>query len=155
MAALRTKAVFENGQWWVTGTKIFITSGHGQYHLVIARTEDADPVDDAMAGLGGLSLFLVEAYTEDERGNRTRHATVERVEEKLGHHASATVMICFERTPAQLIGERGQGFSFMLRLMNNARVAVGLKPWACVKRHTACPKLRLGTTKHGQDHRSA
>ena len=37
MAALRTKAVFEDGQWWVTGTKIFITSGHGQYHLVIAQ----------------------------------------------------------------------------------------------------------------------
>lgn len=127
MAALRTKAIFEDGQWWVTGTKIFITSGHGQYHLVIARTEEAEVGDDAMAGLKGLSLFLVEAYSEDEHGNRTRHATVERVEEKLGHHASATVMICFERTPAQLIGERGQGFSLMLRLMNNARVAVGFE----------------------------
>ena len=41
---------------------------------------------------------------------------------RIGHS-----LICFERTPAQLIGERGQGFSLMLRLMNNARVAVGFE----------------------------
>jgi alkylation response protein AidB-like acyl-CoA dehydrogenase len=130
MGALRTKACLEDGQWLVSGTKLFITSGHGQYHLVIARTEKTEKTedeDDPMAGLAGLSLFLVEAYTEDEAGNRTRLATVERVEEKLGHHASATVMVCFDRTPGKLIGERGQGFQLMLRLMNNARVAVGFE----------------------------
>jgi alkylation response protein AidB-like acyl-CoA dehydrogenase len=127
MAAIRTKAWEEDGQWWVSGTKLFITSGHGQYHLVIARTETSSEPDDPMAGLAGLSLFLVEAYTEDEEGKRTRLATVERIEEKLGHHASATVMVRFDRTPAKLIGERGQGFSLMLKLMNNARVAVGFE----------------------------
>jgi alkylation response protein AidB-like acyl-CoA dehydrogenase len=52
---------------------------------------------------------------------------VDRLEEKLGHHASATCAVSFERSPAQLIGERGQGFKQMLLLMNNARVGVGFE----------------------------
>ncbi|RYF51741.1 MAG: hypothetical protein EOO38_02460, partial [Cytophagaceae bacterium] len=40
MAALSTKAVqAEDGSWRLTGQKIFITSGHGKYHFVIARSE--------------------------------------------------------------------------------------------------------------------
>ena len=40
MAALRARAELgADGRWNVTGQKIFITSGHGKYHFVIARTE--------------------------------------------------------------------------------------------------------------------
>jgi len=130
VGALRTKGEQDDdGNWFVTGQKIFITSGHGKYHIVIARTETAEAGadDDPMAGLGGLSLFLVEAWSEDESGERVRHATLSRVEEKLGHHASATVAVDFERAPAHLIGERGQGFKLMLVLMNNARISVGFE----------------------------
>ena len=36
MASMRTKAEQdEDGNWYVTGQKIFITSGHGKYHIVI------------------------------------------------------------------------------------------------------------------------
>ncbi len=126
MAALRTKAEQdEEGNWYVTGQKIFITSGHGKYHVVIARTEEAG--EGAFDGLKGLSTFLVPAYRDEEDGTRTRLATVERLEEKLGHHASATCAINFDRTPAHLIGERGEGFKQMLLLMNNARVGVGFE----------------------------
>ena len=119
MAALRTKAVQDDdGQWYVTGQKIFITSGHGKYHVVIARTE-ADTGDGPMSGLRGLSTFLVEAI--DER------VQVARLEEKMGHHASPTCEVTFERAPAHLIGERGQGFKHMLLLMNNARIGVGFE----------------------------
>lgn len=128
MGALRTTAEQdEHGAWFVTGQKIFITSGHGKYHIVIARTEAAGDSDDPMAGLGGLSLFLVPAWSEDEDGQRVEHAVVERVEEKLGHHSSTTVTVSFERAPAQLIGERGGGFKLMLLLMNNARISVGFE----------------------------
>ena len=125
MAALRTKAVQDDeGNWSITGQKIFITSGNGKYHFVIARTEDPKPGDDAFAGLKGLSFFLVETYSEDDEGNRTWHAVVERIEEKLGIHGSATCTIGFDKTPAQLIGTRGDGFRHMLLLMNGARVGV-------------------------------
>ena len=123
LAQLRTKAEQdENGDWFVTGTKIWITSGHGRYHIVIARSED-----DMELGLNGLSLFLVEAFTRDENGNKIRQTTLDRVDEKLGHHGSVTVAISFDKTPAQLIGQRGEGFKLMLMLMNNARISVGFE----------------------------
>ncbi len=127
MAQLRTKGEQDaDGNWFVTGQKLFITSGHGKYHFVIARTEDAKNPQDPFAGLGGLSMFLVPTY-EERDGKKTRLASLDRIEEKLGHHASVTAQISFERTPAHLIGERGQGFHHMLTLMNNARLGVGFE----------------------------
>ncbi len=126
MGALRCRAEQgEDGHWFLSGQKIFVTSGHGRYHFVIARTEPSDA--DDFAGLSGLSFFLVETYTEDDSGNRKWLAKIERIEEKLGHHASATVAINFDHTPAQLIGKRGEGFKQMLLLMNNARIGVGFE----------------------------
>ena len=127
MAALRTRGVQDaQGNWTVTGQKIFITSGHAKYHFVIARTEETN-ADDAFAGLKGLSMFLVPAWTTDENGDRVWLATFDSLEEKLGHHGSATVAINFDQSPAQLIGNRGDGFRLMLLLMNNARVGVGFE----------------------------
>ncbi|MFW2389205.1 MAG: acyl-CoA dehydrogenase family protein [Polyangiales bacterium] len=127
MAALRAVGEQDaDGNWFVTGEKIFITSGHGKYHFVIARTEDTDP-DDPMAGLNGLSMFLVPTYEEDAEGNRRRIVQLSRVEEKLGHHGSATCGLVFDRAPAELVGQRGEGFKYMLTLMNNARLGVGFE----------------------------
>lgn len=127
MAALRARGEQdENGNWFVTGQKLFITSGHGKYHFVIARTEEAKDPNDPFAGLGGLSMFLVPTY-EERDGKRVWLASLDRIEEKLGHHASVTAQISFERTPAFLIGKRGEGFKHMLTLMNNARLGVGFE----------------------------
>ncbi|MEM7138277.1 MAG: acyl-CoA dehydrogenase family protein [Myxococcota bacterium] len=127
MAALRAFGEQDaNGDWFVTGEKIFITSGHGKYHFVIARTEEADP-NDPMAGLKGLSMFLVPTYEEDADGNRNRIVQISRVEEKLGHHGSATCGLVFDKAPAELVGKRGEGFQYMLTLMNNARLGVGFE----------------------------
>ena len=60
-------------------------------------------------------------------GTRKRHVTLERIEEKLGHHGAVTAALSFERAPARLIGKRGEGFKYMLVLMNNARVGVGFE----------------------------
>lgn len=128
MARLRCKADQDDlGNWRVSGEKIFITSGHGKYHFVIARTEAAKDPDDPYSGLGGLSLFLVPIYEEDASGGKRWLASVDRVEEKLGHHGSVTATILFDQTPAMLIGERGEGFKGMLTLMNGARVGVGFE----------------------------
>ena len=127
MAALRTVGEQDaDGNWYITGEKIFITSGHGKYHFVIARSEDADP-DDPMGGLNALSMFLVRTYEDDENGNRKRVVQLSRVEEKLGHHGSATCGLVFDKAPAELVGQRGEGFKYMLTLMNNARLGVGFE----------------------------
>jgi alkylation response protein AidB-like acyl-CoA dehydrogenase len=139
----RLRAVGEQdaqGNWFVTGQKIFNTSGHGKWHFVIARTEKigsaspSTPVvetpgseEDPMAGLKGLSMFLVPTYEDLPSGERKRVVTLERVEEKLGHHASVTAALSFDRAPAQLVGQRGEGFEYMLLLMNGARVGVGFE----------------------------
>ena len=131
MAALRCRGEqAEDGTWRVYGQKVYITSGHGRWHCVIARTEEAgaEAEDDPFAGLGGLSMFLVEAFDVDDDGNVVRtHTTIDAVEEKLGHNGSATVAISFEGAPARLVGERGEGFKYMLVLMNGARVGVGFE----------------------------
>jgi len=127
MAALRTVGEQDaDGKWYVSGEKIFITSGHGKYHFVIARTEEADP-NDEMTGLNGLSMFLVQTYEDDAEGNRKRIVQLSRVEEKLGHHGSATCGLVFDKAPADLVGQRGEGFKYMLTLMNNARLGVGFE----------------------------
>jgi 3-(methylthio)propanoyl-CoA dehydrogenase len=125
MAALRTVGEqLPDGTWVVSGQKIFITSGHGKYHFVIARTEKPSAsTDDPMDGLKGLSMFMVPAF--DETGKRT--VSLDRLEEKMGHHGSVTAALTFERAPAQLVGNRGDGFKHMLTLMNNARLAVGFE----------------------------
>jgi len=127
MAAIRSIGEQDaDGNWYVTGEKIFITSGHGKYHFVIARTEEDDP-NDPMSGLKGLSMFLVPTYEEDADGNRKRIVQISRVEEKLGHHGSATCGLVFDKAPAELVGKRGEGFKHMLTLMNNARLGVGFE----------------------------
>ncbi|MDI3282217.1 acyl-CoA dehydrogenase family protein [Polyangium sp. 15x6] len=128
MAKLRTRAEQDAaGNWFVTGQKIFITSGHGKYHFVIARTEEPKDESDPFAGLGGLSMFLVPTYEDLPDGTRRRIVTIDRVEEKLGHHASVTAALSFDRAPAHLIGKRGDGFQYMLTMMNNARIGVGFE----------------------------
>lgn len=127
MAALRSVGEQDaDGNWYVTGEKIFITSGHGKHHFVIARTEEADP-NDPLSGLKGLSMFIVPTYEEDAEGNRKRIVQISRVEEKLGHHGSATCGLVFDKAPAELVGEPGEGFKYMLTLMNNARLGVGFE----------------------------
>jgi alkylation response protein AidB-like acyl-CoA dehydrogenase len=124
MAALRATASEGPDGWTLTGEKIFVTSGHGKYHFVIARSE---PPGEDGAGLQGLSLFMVPAYRDEPGGTRTRLSTIHRVEDKLGKHASATVALGFERTPAELVGKRGEGFRLMLEFMNHARLGVGFE----------------------------
>lgn len=129
MAALRSVArQDEAGAWTVSGEKIFITSGHGKYHFVVARTDGgAGRNGTAGEGLKGLSMFLVPAYRDEADGSRTRFVNIDRIEEKLGHHGSATAALSFDRARAELVGKQGDGFRLMLEIMNNARIAVGFE----------------------------
>jgi alkylation response protein AidB-like acyl-CoA dehydrogenase len=142
MARLRAKGELgADGVWRVTGTKIFITSGHGKYHFVIARTEPIQDASDPLSGLKGLSMFLVPTYEDLPDGTRRRIVSLDRLEEKLGHHASVTAQLTFDQAPAQLIGKRGEGFDYMLLLMNGARVGVGFE---CIGLCEAATRLATG-----------
>jgi len=146
MAALRCRAEQdEAGNWFISGQKIFVTSGHGRHHFVICRTEEAK--GEGLSGLGGLSFFLVETWRPTEDGGRERLAKIERVEEKLGHHASATVTINFDRTPAELVGGLGTGFKQMLLLMNNARIGVGFESLGMCEAATRLAKAYASVRK--------
>ncbi len=127
----------ENGQWYVTGQKIFISSGHAKHHVVIARTDRAE---GGSKGLKGLGLFLVPGYEENESGERRRIVAIDRVEEKMGHHGSVTAALNFDRAPGVLIGKPGEGFDYMLLLMNGARLSVGFE---CIGLCEAAYRLAL------------
>ena len=121
LSAIRTKGVLgDDGTWRLTGQKIFITSGHGQHQLVLARTEDSDE------GLKNLSLFWVPRKIQRD-GKTVNNVKIDRLEEKLGIHASVTASASYDNSEAELIGNRGQGFELMLMLMNNARLSVGFQ----------------------------
>lgn len=120
LAAIRARATKdENGLWRVTGNKIFITSGHGNYHLVLAKTEDKNSLE-------ALSLFLIPLQIERD-GQTIKNAYVDRVEEKIGHHSSPTCSIQYDNSEAELVGKMGDGFRYMLMLMNNARIGVAFE----------------------------
>jgi alkylation response protein AidB-like acyl-CoA dehydrogenase len=120
----RTRAIpLPDGRYALSGTKIFISGGEHDLtdnivHLVLARLPDAPP------GPKGLSLFLVPKYYEDG----TRSAVVcERIEEKMGLHASPTCVLRFDEAAAWLVGEPGKGLNAMFVMMNAARLHVGLQ----------------------------
>jgi len=75
----------DDGTWRLTGQKIFITSGHGQHQLVLAKTEDSDE------GLKNLSLFWVprKIQRDGKTVNNVNNVKIDRLEEKLGIHATA------------------------------------------------------------------
>lgn len=120
LAKIRTMAKKdENGTWRLTGEKIFITSGHAQHQVVLARTKDDGQ-------LSGLSLFLVPRIIERD-GEEIENIQITKVEKKVGHNSSPTCSLLYDNSEAELIGKEGQGFELMLVLMNNARVAVGFE----------------------------
>jgi len=121
LSAIRARAKLgDDGKWRLSGQKIFITSGHGQYQLVLAKTEDTGN------GLKDLSLFLVPRKIERD-GKLVNNVEIERLEEKLGINASVTATLAYDESEAEIIGTRGQGFELMLMLMNNARLGVGFE----------------------------
>ncbi len=117
-----------DGAYLISGTKIFISGGEHDLsdnivHLVLAR------LPDAPAGPKGLSLFLVpKFYPDGEKESWVRSAVYcERIEEKMGIHASPTCVMRFDETRAWLVGEAGRGLNAMFVMMNAARLHVALQ----------------------------
>jgi hypothetical protein len=58
-----------------------------------------------------------------------------KIEDKLGLHGSFTCEVLFENSTAKIIGKENEGFQYMLHLMNEARLGVGLQ---CLGGMEAC-----------------
>ncbi len=104
VANLQTRARRDGDDYVLNGTKTFITGGmHASYFVIAARTGGD--------GLGGISLFFVEANTPGF--SRTA------IERKMGWWSSDTATLYFDncRVPAHnLMGLENKGF---LAIMNN------------------------------------
>jgi alkylation response protein AidB-like acyl-CoA dehydrogenase len=119
LGMMKTSATLqEDGTYFLNGTKIFITNGGGGVAFVLAKVKgDADD-------LSGISMFFVE---QDHPGKEGLNFIVANNEDKMGMTGSFTTEIVYENTIAKLVGEQGKGFKYMLYLMNEARICVGIQ----------------------------
>jgi len=115
VAAIRTHAKLDGGNWVLNGSKMFITNGvHADLVFVAART------DTSAKDSRGLSIFAVQKGTPGFR--------VGRALKKSGWLASDTAELVFDdcRVPAdQLIGEENAGFYAIMRNFQTERIALG------------------------------
>ncbi len=133
VGAARTTAVDNgDGTYSIRGTKIFISSGDHDLaeniiHLVLARVEGAP------AGTKGLSLFIVPRVRVGADGSlgELNDVTVGSIEHKMGINGSSTCVLNFgENNGCHGVlvgGVANAGMSQMFRMMNGARIAVGLQ----------------------------
>ena len=133
VGATRTRARhLEGNVYAITGTKCWISSGDHDLtenivHLVLARIEGAP------SGTRGLSLFIVPKIWVNEDGSpgEPNDVVTGSIEHKLGIRASATAVLNFGengRCRGILVGDQPhQGMRQMFRMMNYARIAVGVQ----------------------------
>lgn len=132
VGAARTKATHVDGDVWkLDGVKRFITNGdysgtENIVHLVLARPEGAPP------GTKGLSMFIVpKLWVEPDASLGKRNgAYCTSIEKKMGIKGSATCEMTFgENEPALglLVGEKHEGIRQMFHVIEQARMAVGMK----------------------------
>ena len=113
--AMTTRATErENGDWSITGRKVFITNANEAGLFIVFATVDPG------GGYRGITAFLVE------RG--APGFTVGRKEEKLGIRASSTCELILEdcRVPgAQVLGQVGKGYKVAIETLNEGRIGIG------------------------------
>ena len=127
---LRTEAIAQPGadHYLIKGQKIFISGGDHPYadnfiHLVLAR------VQGAPSGTKGISLFIVPKFREDEGGSIFNDVLTVGDYQKLGQRGYSTVHLMFgenDNCRGWLLGEENEGLKYMFRMMNHARLDVGM-----------------------------
>ena len=122
VAQMKTLAHKDGDEWVLNGSKTFITGGmQASYFVIGARTGNE--------GLGGISLFFVEADTP----GFTRSA----IEKKMGWWTSDTATLYFDdcRIPADnLMGEENKGFYAIMNNFNYERYMMGAQMLGMAKR---------------------
>jgi len=125
LGLLTTKAEPIEGKdaYAITGTKIWITFGEHDLteniiHLVLAR------LPDAPEGIKGISTFIVPKVLPNGERNTVYCGGLEH---KMGIHASPTCVINLEGAEGYLVGEPHKGMKVMFKMMNAARLSVGIE----------------------------
>jgi hypothetical protein len=137
VGAARAKARRVAGDVWeIEGVKRFITNGDSDMseniiHMVLARPEGAAP------GTKGLSLFVVPKYwvEEDGRLGELNGVVCTKLEKKMGLKGSVTCELTFgDGKPSRglLLGEVHDGMRQMFYIIEQARMAVGVKSMAAL-----------------------
>ena len=112
--ALKTTAKREGDDYIINGQKLWTSRAeHSDLMLLLARTT---PRDQAASKTDGLSVFLVDM--------KTPGLTIRPIETMMNH---ATTEVFFDnmRVPAaNLIGEEGKGFRYILSGMNAERLLI-------------------------------
>jgi alkylation response protein AidB-like acyl-CoA dehydrogenase len=121
-----------DGTYSIRGTKIFISAGDHDLaeniiHLVLARVEGAP------LGTKGLSLFIVPKWriNADGSSGESNDVSLGSIEHKMGINGSATCVLNFgenDKCLGELVGGvEHVGMSQMFKMMNGARIAVGIQ----------------------------
>ncbi|WP_067794884.1 acyl-CoA dehydrogenase family protein [Actinomadura formosensis] len=114
LQGIRTTAVGDGDDYVLNGSKTFISNGIlADLVIVVAKTDPA-------AGAKGVSLLVVErGMAGFERGRNL---------DKVGMHAQDTAELFFDnvRVPkANLLGEEGMGFIYLMRNLARERLSIG------------------------------
>jgi acyl-CoA dehydrogenase len=114
---LRTVAVRAGDHYVINGQKIWTSRlEHSDLMLLLARTTARDAVKKHTEGL---SVFLLDLRAESRRGLTVRPIRT------MMNHATTEVFFDDVRVPAEnLIGQEGQGFSYILAGMNAERILI-------------------------------
>jgi acyl-CoA dehydrogenase len=114
---LRTMAVRRGDCFIVNGQKVWISRmQHSDLMLLLARTT---PLAEVGKKTEGLSIFLV-----DLRGALQRGMTVRPIRNMVNHETNEVFFEDFEVPAANLIGQEGQGFRYVLDGMNAERILI-------------------------------
>ncbi|HAV09230.1 MAG TPA: acyl-CoA dehydrogenase [Rhodobacteraceae bacterium] len=129
VGALKSKAEPNgDGSYAISGQKIYITWGDHDFggnvcHLVLAR------LPDAVAGVKGISLFMVPKFLPNADGSlgEANSLKVVSLEHKMGIHGSPTCVMQYDGAKGWLVGAPHKGMAAMFTMMNNARLNVGVQ----------------------------
>ncbi len=129
LSDIKTKAIpLGDGRYKIIGQKIFISGGdhtaaENFVHPVLARIEGAP------AGTKGISLFVVPKLRITENGLVDNHVKTIADFQKMGQRGYCTVHLVFGEGGdcyGHLLGEENKGLKQMFKMMNGARIDVGM-----------------------------
>jgi alkylation response protein AidB-like acyl-CoA dehydrogenase len=142
LADITTRAERQpDGTYRLTGNKMWISGGDHDLtdnivHLVLAKVPDERGA--LRPGVAGISLFVVPKITvaTDGRTIERNDVVVAGLNHKMGYRGTSNCLLNFgegRHRPGgrigaigELVGEEGRGLAAMFRMMNEARITVGL-----------------------------